>query len=1709
MAKNIAPTKVTGGGGFGFEDKVAAYFLSYLLSGQPPLDPTLGIISRIDFQTRVDGWFLDDILLTLTLHGQTRHCALSVKSNQQFTKYTAPSEFVSLAWEQFLHEETTRFNKDRDFLGLITAPLSQGVATKLYDLLNKAHSQDPKDLPTHLAKPRDVSKLFASFACPKELAKKHGITEESIGELLRCIEVLEFDFERQSSTRLKEAVRNCRDVLISGSLEEANFLWESLLAIASKYRPNGGYLDLRQLVDQLRSRFRLKDYPSHQADWTRLLNQTRDNLTAIPSKIGNKVFLSRNDELKELETAFNKSKVVVIVGPSGCGKTVIAKSWAEKELVSGKVIWWNARSFDLEDFAAFGSKLSLVYSLGEILSAAPDPYAYVIIDGLDRVFSEVAFQNLSVSIHALRLDIEASPWRVLITCQPEEWDRIQTQLSHANVFPSEWQMIEAKELAADDLNPVWNAFPTLQHLTLQSQLRPLLFKPKILDLLATKLSLGKSVDITKWVGESDFIEWFWNREVLEQPNAASRARFLELLGEKQADNLESETPRTAFSPSDLALFDSLEKDRLCRMHEERLSFYHDLYGDWVRQRVLLGRTQNLQEYLEPRISLPLWHRAVRLYGLHLLERNTDITQWRSALASLGTGENTANLAQDLLLESVIFAANPFPILERLWSDLVANNGLLLRRLLERFLHVATLPNPLILAIAKTLDPDFETEAATMQRIPYWPYWLPMIQFLHRYLADVIEIAPKQVAKVADIWLRHGAENWPLRQEAAELALAKAELILRLKQGDGIRIVEDKVDEITYRATLAGARELPDRVVTFALEASGREKSSAQEEDVPPRWTDGPSRRVDSAFQEICLETDALHPLIVSNPGIAHEVLLALLIEEPKIRHPLEYRIDDDLGIGNTHRWFPPFYTRGPFLFFLKNQPMEGVEAILRLVNFASKRWADSSRKKDKVPAEVVIMLPDGERKWIGNYRVYYWYRDLGPCPHPVVVALMALEKWLYDEIDEKRPIDTIVESILQQSNSVAFAGLLSVVGCKDPSLFQGSLQPLLAVPEFHHWELKYSLQSDNYLMISWLNQGEQLTKLAREWYTLPHRRHGLYEWAQTLFLNDPQIRLFLEQVRSNWSRRLEILEEGDELKDYLEQLVAQYNIKNYKVQKHPEHGDIWVFEPPEKLRVENEKILKNISERQLLLTFPLNCRQILDAGQPLLPENLEQFWNILQRVSGLTPPADIEPGVINVEAAICGGVAVLLHFHRDWLEQYPEREEWCMNQLLKTIHNPPKAGKFDVEENASDYHWDSFCAQVLPLLWAEDPDLPILRECVASLATSYHYKTVAILINSAAKHRSRLGESFKQLQHFLLRWAATRWKWKRTRHEKRPFDVEAWLQREVKAFVKGSISPQIPPLEELAVEEHLRKYSRSGYYKRRPRQSPGLDLELIQAAYAWLPSLDQAASETERAEWIAFWKEALGCTLRMLGEETGDDEEIDGTPYDWDRWVFDHIAPLIMELRPTEHPKDFWKPILTLGPPGHYWIKDFLREWFLNGLRSERDRDVFVLEWRAMAEFAFFSPKWDFDLISHRFHLEEMWCHMMGFDWIVSDMWSAAQKPIVRQMHDIYERWGRAHLKRARCAVPFIAFLKQPAAEEILLDGIIWLEKAASQADDQFWSERNIQESLASLLDVCWRSHQSRLRQHQTSFGAFMNLLKSLADHQNTLAMELQDRMSM
>ena len=95
------------------------------------------------------------------------------------------------------------------------------------------------------------------------------------------------------------------------------------------------------------------------------------------------------------------------------------------------------------------------------------------------------------------------------------------------------------------------------------------------------------------------------------------------------------------------------------------------------------------------------------------------------------------------------------------------------------------------------------------------------------------------------------------------------------------------------------------------------------------------------------------------------------------------------------------------------------------------------------------------------------------------------------------------------------------------------------------------------------------------------------------------------------------------------------------------------------------------------------------------------------------------------------------------------------------------------------------------------------------------------------------------------------------------------------------------------------------------------------------------------------------------------------------------------------------------------------------------------------------------------------------------------------------------------CAVRFINFLMCPAAEEILYDGFVWLDKASDKAGNRFFTDRheNVQNPLANLLEITWKKHKERIKANNPTFEAFKSLLRKLVDLQNLQAIEIQQNL--
>lgn len=1032
------------------------------------------------------------------------------------------------------------------------------------------------------------------------------------------------------------------------------------------------------LIDFLKGNLPKKSIPPDfvESDKEKLFRKSREVMEQVLNKIGGQVHLERKTQLEELEKACAENCVTVLVGISGVGKSSLARDYAEKLILEDKpVLWFEARSFEKIDFASFETDLQLTHSLETVIQSLSNQPATLILDGLDRLYTPESFQLLSTFLRLFKLQEEQTPWRLLVTCQTQELSRLSEHLIRIGIPKNHLVHFSCNLLSVDELEPIWQKFPSASRLKYQTHLKEILGNLKILDLVTIKLSMGEDIQVTQWVDESSVATWFWESYIKGSDRGIAKAKLVKQLAESQAETLKQSVSLDQFDFEQSQLIESLIKARICsQTPNDSIIFQHDLYGDWFRFRLLISHSNNLVNYLRESLTSPMWHRAVRLYGLYLLEHLKDINQWSETLQAFADDNNL--LAQDLLLEAPVFAANPLPLLKLIHSNLIDNEGQLLKRLLTRFLNSATFPDPFFLEIARSKGYD-ETEFAATFRYPYWPFWLPVLRFLYDYREQFIQIAPVEICQIMKLWLDHTSQGTILRLEVAEIGLMLGEYALLPKENYRFSIYDHRKD--FYRTALIGARELPEKVSDFALRGSERiARSNTVEEDeelnnnilsqiislhpqfdpnepLPEPWPDGPKRTVDDDFRNVVLEAQTLLPLIQANPSVAREVVLAVLISARRNKEwDKHWTITEQLDMEKILGWSTPLYTLGPFLTFLKTNFSEGLEVIARLVDFATERWqyrteARANEHKyekrnirtftydkwkqnqnetnkflknlveehSRFPKPLIISIDNFEHEFIGDSRVYGWSSALGYAPpDAVIIALMALEQYFYLKIKEEEEIDEKIKTALIRVKSVAFLNVLCNIGKRRPILFETSLKPLLSVPEIYDWDISVNLHGRSHLMIGASWEGELFFKLAKEFNQLEHRKKDLRRLACELFLTSPIIRTFFEDIRQRWELRLSE-NTDDELYDFIQQLIVTFDIQNYELQQHSEYGQVIVNVEQQKLQEKRAEERHNLEINMLIISFPLLCRKRLDENSPLNADELEAFWQQIQQISSI------------------------------------------------------------------------------------------------------------------------------------------------------------------------------------------------------------------------------------------------------------------------------------------------------------------------------------------------------------------------------------------------------------------------------------------------------------------------------------------------------------
>jgi hypothetical protein len=1340
------------------------------------------------FQSRVDGWLLDDLLADFD---GARRAAVSVKSSLMFRGGRAPGEFVRDCWQLRLDPGKTNFSPDRDRLVLAASELPSGTRKAVDDAIARAGAA-PDLLDTRIRRPRwtndGVREFVKSFRCPSDLKRLHRGADMRNGMLLRAVRVANYDFGRVDSESEKNAVALCQQAVRSGTRRDASVLWRELQRVARKYRPASGSLDLEGLLDELRGTASLKAHPDYRHDWDVLAEASRSWADDTKDVIGTGLHIPREEFRQEVLRAANEARLLVVLGESGIGKSALLKDLSRAPELEGRPVFY-LDAWEIAHPEQSGRAARLNHSLEEILPTQAGAWALLVVDRLDRLTDADEFKRVGRVLKSLRFAAPSSPWRVGVTCREPSWSGVGRHLSEAGVELQPARSIHLGGFTQEDIATIASKLPELASLLSRSELSPVVSKPKILDLIATAAAgTGSMPAAAGWVGESSIIEWFWTDYLCSGGRNLSRGNFLKRLAAMQADERRFASPTVALSSAEAEILPDLVNAGVLLQREETVRFAHDLYADYARQRYLLGQwSSGDRAAIADRVTNPIWYRAISLLGLHYLELSLSdpaerVEQWRRLARSCDQINDGSSVGSDLLFDAVVFSAQPKLLLDLLTTDLVADEGRLLKRLLVRMFQVASVSDPRVMDLPN-FSVEERAELAVRVRLPIWPIWIRVVRWLTERRGLILEHAPEEFLPIAGTWLRI-ARQWPalpMSSEVADMVLAMAEKAATAfetgKYGEAFR----EPGALYILAALCGRIER-ERTMALALRLAGRgpepptppkppEPRSPRPGQWPPEWDellapwpDGPLRRPNHDFQEIGLSEPVASNLIDLDPKFAEEIFLALLIQPPKPRNPLFHDSTiREYGLEYIRNVAPPFYDFAPAARLLATAPDIGIDLVIRLSNFATERWAeDTTQDRGRDPAAtnvdppaITLVIDGKERAFLGDVRVFEWHTGAASVPDSLESALMALENWLYQKADGGTLEDSTLKKLLSESSSVAIIGVLYELALKRPELLAGPLECLVGSLELYFWTYEHVITSrEQVAMIGWgFRIPQERVRLAFEWHSLPHRKFDFRKVVTRLWAARGLDWPALESARQRWTALRDSLDAEDASgRDPLEVVIEQYNPANWKRVSLPEGASGFVYEPPEQLLERSEKVRRRTEQAMQSLAFPIRCRRMLD-GEADCSE--EEILTMLEYAAESGRITDSEALLFGQSMAIrCGAAAVAILKGQEWLAQHSDWRARCTEWLLagSAAINPPSSSveRRQIHGGAS---WDSFCADAISWLWAQSPEDQELRRAVAKLVGAHNDEAVGRLFSGLAVHRQQLGLDFRRLLHLAV-WFA-------------------------------------------------------------------------------------------------------------------------------------------------------------------------------------------------------------------------------------------------------------------------------------------------------------------------------------------------------------------
>ncbi|MCH7351754.1 MULTISPECIES: ATP-binding protein [unclassified Acinetobacter] len=1082
----------------------------------------------------------------------------------------------------------------------------------------------------------------------------------------------------------------------------------------------------------------------------------------------------------EFEEKLNSGRFIQITGLSGTGKSVLLRQIAESKANDLPFLFIKSDQLTgSNNWLEYLSRVGLQsFSISEwlICLEAVGGVPIVFIDGIDRV-SENSKPIIEDLIRSIFNNDDLANWKIVTTLRDTGLEPLKVWigalLKNINI-----QTINVELLNDDECYALAQKIPSIQQLLFSdSKVKEIIRRP-----FFTKVVTSLKANNFEPESELELIDAWWKRGGFNETGQSTynRQDFLKKLSELKSINLSNSVKRREIQPIDA--LDSLVVDGIIHVNSKSsaVDFTHDIFYEWSLLYLLLEEEQNWLNKIESFGQPPYISRVVEL----LAQREFIDDQWVSHLANPKFQQLRSQWLRAWIIGPI---GHPkFIELSSGYTQTLREKDFdLFNKLLTWFQAEKTKANPIFLQ-----QPD-QLQLAIQHPWPSDAFlWRTLLEYVFKLIPNTPHRLYPQILKIFEVWQYVGI-HVPSNQMSKMILDVSIDWLLEISQkerangwGQIVNLKDFKFILINLiLVSIQSNRTYTERYLNFLL----------LENEV--------SREIYTHIVGASSVISQHHPQLLANLTLKflldelpkariereersyqrtnkyYEELLAkpekerTKEEQSKIDRPALFFHQTPYQQIQSHDWknlsikyeskyfYPSSPLKEPFFSLLTHSEDTGLQLIRDLSNHAIEAWKQLCEISEKIPLPTIIEFPWGTHEFWGNEKQYIWKKPVW-INNAISSAYMVLENWCFEQLEQGRDFDELIQKITLGHESVAILGVVSVLAL-NKQVVSNSIFPVVTnfkILELDTYRFQQDLQEPSTTLISL--QGE--SKYQKDIETVRHNynREGhklnLEFLLRNYFIN-PEFRELTKDKLSNFKADLPFNFEREKIDEsiikFLEgraDFYAEYgNAKNYFYQELDENQISFGFNHPHYQKQLESEEHKQLNEFSICSNITYWAEKSLEANiiqNDYSIESIVEFLKNIEDENLFLDPCNGDDDLSTfkkIKQSTFSALATIILVFRTNIKE--DDLEWARKIISQVVQLPYRSYEIDCPQALLTFHSKKFLAQAL------------VGEIIQDTMNDLTFNNLLNIIASPSHEISlvALKECFKLFDHYpKLTWSA-------------------------------------------------------------------------------------------------------------------------------------------------------------------------------------------------------------------------------------------------------------------------------------------------------------------------------------------------------------------